>query len=115
MNSTAVLEQPLSSSFQLRQATRVTKKMASTKILITEDEGIVALDLQSTLEGMGYSVVAVASFGEEAIEKAEKTQPDLVLMDIMLAGDMDGVTAAEQIHDQLHIPVIFLTAYADDH
>lgn len=89
--------------------------MASTKILITEDEGIVALDLQSTLEGMGYSVVAVASSGEEAIEKAEKTQPDLVLMDIMLAGDMDGVTAAEQIHDQLHIPVIFLTAYADDH
>ena len=64
---------------------------------------------------MGYSVVAVSSSGEEAIEKAEKTQPDLVLMDIMLAGAMDGVEAAEQIHDQLHIPVIFLTAYADDH
>ena len=89
--------------------------MASTKILITEDEGIVALDLQTTLEGMGYSVVGVASSGEEAIEKAAETQPDLVLMDIMLAGDMDGVTAAAQIHDNLHIPVIFLTAYADDH
>ena len=115
MNSTAVLELRLSSSFQRRQAKGVTKQMASSRILITEDEGIVALDLQCTLEGMGYSVVAVASAGEEAIEKAEKTQPDLVLMDIVLAGAMDGVEAAEQIHDQLHIPVIFLTAYADDH
>ena len=91
----------------------MTKRMASTRILITEDEGIVALDLQSTLEGMGYSVVAVTSSGEEAIKKAEETQPDLVLMDIMLAGEMDGVTAAQHIHGHLHIPVIFLTAYAD--
>ncbi len=60
--------------------------MANSRILITEDEGIVALDLQSTLEGMGYSVVAVTSSGEEAIKEAEETQPDLVLMDIMLAG-----------------------------
>jgi signal transduction histidine kinase len=87
--------------------------MANSRILITEDEGIVALDLQSTLEGMGYTVVAVTSSGEEAIKAAEETQPDLVLMDIMLAGEMDGITAAEHIHGQFHIPVIFLTAYAD--
>ncbi len=88
--------------------------MVKARILIVEDEGIVALDLQSSLEGLGYDVLASVSSGEEAIEEAERTRPDLVLMDIMLEGDLDGVETAAQIHDRFYIPVIYLTAYADD-
>jgi signal transduction histidine kinase len=88
--------------------------MPKLKILVTEDEGIVALDLKNTLERLGYSVPVIASSGAEAIKAAEETHPDLVLMDINLVGDMDGIEAAEQIRDRFDIPVIFLTAFADD-
>lgn len=87
--------------------------MEKTQILVVEDESVVALDIQSRLTRLGYAVPAVASYGEEAIRKAEKMRPDLILMDIRLKGEMDGVMAAEQIRAHLDIPVVFLTAYAD--
>jgi PAS domain S-box-containing protein len=83
------------------------------KILIVEDEGIEALDLQQRLTNMGYTV-DVAVCGEEAIEKTGKMIPDLVLMDIMLPGKIDGVTASGEIRTRFDIPVVFLTAYADE-
>jgi|GEM_PF-354643 len=87
--------------------------MSRARILIVEDEGIIAQDIQSTLEKLGYEVPAIAVVGEEAIEKAAELQPDLVLMDIVLSGGMDGVEAATHIRERLHIPVIFLTAHSD--
>jgi len=84
------------------------------KILVVEDETIIARDLQSKLEGLGYSVSAVVPSGEEAVEKTGELMPDLVLMDIVLEGDMDGIEAAGLIKNRFNIPVIYLTAYADD-
>ncbi|MFC4158672.1 two-component system response regulator [Chitinimonas lacunae] len=84
-------------------------------ILIVEDEGIIALNLQQQLLSFGtYAVVAIAPTGEEAIELAQTTKPDLVLMDVHLAGEMDGIDAAQHIYDQLRIPIVFLSAYAED-
>ena len=88
--------------------------MGQTQILVVEDENIVAKDLQQTLRPLGYGVPMIASSGEEAIEKAAATRPDLVLMDIKLKGRLDGVAAAEEISDRLDIPVVYLTAYADE-
>ncbi|MFZ3166681.1 MAG: PAS domain S-box protein [Candidatus Methanoperedens sp.] len=88
--------------------------MPDVRILIVEDEGIEALSLQHSLISMGYTVTDIVSTGEEAVIKAEEMRPDLVLMDIMLQGEIDGVTAAEQIHVRFNIPVIFITAYADE-
>jgi len=87
--------------------------MTKVKILVVEDNKIVQMDIQNRLKDLGYLVPAVASSGKEAIGIAGEIQPDLVLMDIVLKGEMDGVTAAKYIHDQLHIPVIYLTAYSD--
>jgi CheY-like chemotaxis protein len=84
------------------------------KILIVEDEGIVALDLESRLRGMGYAVVGVADSGGEAIQKAIETRPDLVLMDIRLKGDVDGIEAAEVMRARFDVPVIYLTALVDE-
>ena len=83
------------------------------KILIVEDENIIALDIRSMLEDLGYMVSAIASSGEESIRKASKTKPDLVLMDIKLKGSLDGVSAGEEIYKQLQIPIVYLTAYSD--
>ena len=88
--------------------------MTKAQIMVVEDEGIVALNVENSLKGLGYEVLDVVASGEEAIEEAERTRPDLVLMDIMLEGDMDGVEAAEQIRERFNIPVIYLTAHADD-
>ncbi|MBD3883882.1 EAL domain-containing protein [Phormidium tenue FACHB-886] len=88
--------------------------MSQTKILVVEDEIIVATDIQTTLLSLGYDVLDIASTGEEAIQKAQELQPDLILMDIRLQGEIDGVQAAEQIAEQLSIAIIYLTAYADD-
>jgi PAS domain S-box-containing protein len=88
--------------------------MVKTCILLVEDENIVALELADTLQNLGYSVSAIASSGEQAITSAEETHPDLVLMDIRLKGHIDGIEAAEQIRARLDIPVVYLTAYADD-
>ena len=83
------------------------------KILIVEDEVIVALDLQSRLERLGYIVLDTFMSGEEACEKVLELQPDLVLMDIQLGGGMDGIETAKAIQAYLEIPVVFITAYAD--
>jgi PAS domain S-box-containing protein len=83
------------------------------KILVVEDEHIVAMDLMSRLRNLGYEVPDSASSGEEAIEKAGRTRPDLVLMDIFLNGEMDGIQAAGHIRSRYNIPIIYLTAYAD--
>jgi len=85
-----------------------------TKILVVEDEGIVALAIQKKLISLGYEVPAIATSGQQAILRAAETQPHLVLMDIILTGDMDGVEAAAQIRSALDIPVIYLTANSDD-
>ncbi len=88
--------------------------MANAQVLVVEDASIIAKDIQDMLRRLGYAVSAVASSGEEAVQKAAETHPDLVLMDIVLKGDMDGVEAAQQIRDRFHIPVVYLTAYADE-
>ncbi len=88
--------------------------MSNAKILIVEDEGIEALDLQRRLVGLGYPCPEMAASGAEAVAKAAQMSPDLVLMDIMLPGQIDGVTAAGQIRARFDIPVIYLTAYADE-
>jgi PAS domain S-box-containing protein len=87
--------------------------MTPARILITEDERIVAEDLRLTLEQLGYEVVGSVATGEEAVELVKKVVPDLILMDIFLAGTMDGIAAAETIRASSDIPVIFLTAFAD--
>jgi AmiR/NasT family two-component response regulator len=81
---------------------------------VVEDEVIVSADLQDQLLLLGYQVVGAAVSGEEAIEKARALGPDLVLMDIILKGAMDGIQAAAHIRDELHLPVIFLTANSND-
>jgi CheY-like chemotaxis protein len=88
--------------------------VANAKILIVEDEGIVAIDIKRRLKRLGYEVPAIASSGKEAIRQAIETQPDLVMMDIMLKGEMDGIQAAQHILDLLATPVVYLTAHADD-
>jgi PAS domain S-box-containing protein len=84
------------------------------KILIVEDENIVAKDIKGSLKGFGYEVVDIIGSGEEALRRSEELRPDLVLMDIMLKGKMNGIEVAQHIRDHIHIPVVFLTAYADE-
>lgn len=88
--------------------------MAKAKIMVVEDEAITAKDLQMTLQDLEYEVPAVVFTGEEAVQKAEEHKPDLVLMDIVLLNKMDGIAAAEQIRKKFDIPVVYLTAYADE-
>ena len=88
--------------------------MAAVKIMLVEDEVIVARDLQGRLEDLGYEVPAAVSSGEEAVGKAGETRPDVILMDIFLEGEMDGVEVAEQIRTRFDIPVIYLTAHSDE-
>jgi len=88
--------------------------MEETKILVVEDENIIALNIKKKLKSLGYAVPAIASTGEEAIKMTEITFPDLILMDVMLKGEMDGVQAVEEIHKKYDIPVIYLTAFSDD-
>lgn len=84
------------------------------RVLIVEDEGIVALALRDVLISLGYDAVGIAYSGPEAIEKAGQTSPDIILMDIHLKGDMDGIEATTKISALYDIPVIYLTAYSDD-
>ncbi len=88
--------------------------MEKAKIMIVEDEAITALDLKSRLKRAGYDVVATVSSGEDAIPAAAERRPDLVLMDIRLNGDMDGIAAAQTIRARYGTPVIYLTAHADE-
>ena len=88
--------------------------MSKTIILVVEDERIIAMDIQDRLRRWGYNVPEIAASGEEALEKAERIQPNLVLMDIKLQGDMDGIETAKKIQKLYNIPIIFVTAYADE-
>jgi DNA-binding response OmpR family regulator len=87
--------------------------MSPRKILIVEDEFIIALDLQNRLIQFGYEVPDLAFTGEEAIECCQRRHFDLILMDIVLRGKMDGIETAKLIRNQFNIPVIFLTAHTD--
>jgi CheY-like chemotaxis protein len=88
--------------------------MTEAKILVVEDENIVALEIKKRLQKLGYIVPSVASTGEDAISKVEGILPDLVLMDIMLKGEIDGIDAAGEIRKRFNIPVVYLTAYSDE-
>jgi two-component system, cell cycle sensor histidine kinase and response regulator CckA len=89
-------------------------KAGRDRVLIVEDEAIVAMEISDRLSAMGYDVIGPASTGKAAIELALSEQPDLVLMDVRLKGSMDGPEAATRIREQLDVPFVFLTAYADD-
>jgi PAS domain S-box-containing protein len=88
--------------------------MAKARIMVVEDDRIVARDIREQLGRIGHTVVAVTHSGEAAVDLAVAERPDLVLMDIRLDGGMDGIDAAQLIRAQCQIPVVFLTAYADD-
>ena len=88
--------------------------MSKINILVVEDESIVSKDIQYSLNKLGYNVVGAASSGDKALEIARTESPDLVLMDIMLKGTMNGIETAEIITAELAIPIVFLTAYADE-
>jgi hypothetical protein len=88
--------------------------MGRAKILIVEDESIVALNIQTRLEGLGYTVTAISPSGEGALQMVAQNCPDLVLMDIKLKGSIDGIEAAAQIRSHFQIPVVYLTAYTDE-
>ena len=87
--------------------------MSSPKIMVVEDEWLVAQGIQESLEDLGYEVIGLAATGEEALQSAALCQPDLVLMDILLKGDMDGIEVAERLRRDFAVPALFLTAYAD--
>lgn len=87
--------------------------MSKTRILVVEDESIVAKDIQKSLEKLGYEVPATASSAASAYEKLEQIRPDLVFLDIKLKGEEDGIHIAEHIKEKYNIPVIFLTSYVD--
>jgi two-component system sensor histidine kinase UhpB len=84
------------------------------RILIVEDEALVAEDIRKFLDELGYSVTSIASTGPEALKRAEKEKPDLVLMDIILQGDQNGIEVARRIRARLDIPIVFMTAYSDE-
>ncbi|HMQ79837.1 MAG TPA: PAS domain S-box protein [Ignavibacteria bacterium] len=84
------------------------------RIMVVEDEGIIAQDIKNCLEGLGYIVPDVVFTGREAISRAEELRPDLVLMDIVLKGDIDGIETAAEIRKKYNIPIVYLTAYEDD-
>jgi PAS domain S-box-containing protein len=84
------------------------------RILVVEDERIVAMDLAATLQELGYDVVGMATRGEDAVQRAHELQPELILMDVRLAGNLDGIQAAEIIHRSRDVPVVYLTAHSDN-
>ena len=84
--------------------------MTKARILIVEDEAIIAMELESQLQSLGYEITSIVDTGVKAIEKAKTDKPDLILMDIRIKGEMDGIDTAEAIRSQFGIPVIFSTA-----
>src|SRR5437763_9707070 len=83
------------------------------QILVVEDEGLIAEDIKRRLERFGYTVPAIATSGAEALQYARYTPFDLVLMDIQIKGEMDGIATAQALKDEFDLPVIYLTAHAD--
>ncbi len=88
--------------------------MSKPRILIVEDQTIIALDYKSRVEKMGYEVIDIVMSGEDALKKAREQKPDLILMDITLEGNIDGIQAAEELMKNDGISVIYLTAHAND-
>jgi two-component system, response regulator PdtaR len=88
--------------------------MEKIKILIVEDESILALGLKKKLENLGYSVTGMAASGKETFDKVSENKPDLIMMDIVIKGDIDGIETTAILNKTESIPVIYLTAYADD-
>ena len=88
--------------------------MNNINVLVVEDESIVSKDIQHSLKKLGYIVVGAAASGDKALELVKSENPDIVLMDIMLKGGMNGIEVAEIVKKEYNIPVIFLTAYADE-
>ena len=84
------------------------------KVLIVEDEMIIGAKISLTVEQMGYQVSGIIPRGEEAIVNVESNQPDIILMDINLSGELDGIETAKRIKEKYNIPIIYLTANADD-
>ena len=82
-------------------------------ILIVEDEGLIAADVQRKLQRLGYPAPSIAQSGVEALQRARSTPFDLVLMDIRLQGDLDGIATAQAMKDEFETPVIYMTAHAD--
>ncbi len=89
--------------------------MLKARILVVEDERLVALALEQCLKAIGHEVIGLVTNGREAIRLAGELEPDLVLMDIRLKGEVDGIEAAVRIHDSFKTPIVYLTAYSDDH
>ena len=90
-------------------------RMTTTKILVVEDESIVARDLINRLNRFGYAVLGTVASGEEALEEIGRSRPDLVLIDITLRGSIDGIETAARIREEFGLPVVYLTAHSDDH
>jgi len=88
--------------------------MSKFKILIVEDDALVAKDIKQTLQNFGYFVTSIVTSGKQALVKAEKDTPDLVLMDIVLNGKMNGIETAHKIHNRFDIPVIYITAHSGE-
>jgi PAS domain S-box-containing protein len=88
--------------------------MPNESILVVEDEKMLAEGIRSILESYGYKVASVATSGEEAVQKSELFDPDLVLMDVSLKGGMDGIEAADKIRNQFRIPVVYVTAFTNE-
>lgn len=84
------------------------------KVLIAEDDLVIAQDIRNTLEENGYSVVSMAATGKDAVKMTESEKPDLILMDINLRGKMNGIDAAEIIQKSNNVPIIFVTGLTDD-
>ncbi|TGK04593.1 response regulator [Leptospira selangorensis] len=87
--------------------------MKNLNVLLVEDEVIIAMLIRRELKKIGYNVIDLATSGEEAIQITKEDRPDLILMDITLAGEMDGITAASEIKKNWDIPIIFVTGYQD--
>lgn len=88
--------------------------MSGKKILVVEDEVMVAMTLEDTLEALGYEVAGTVDNGRDAVRLAAEKKPDLILMDIRIRGDIDGIETADKITQSMDIPVVFLTAHSDE-
>ena len=104
----------MKSEKKAQKASAGSLSLQNIRVLVVEDERIIALDLRHILENFGFEVCSVVSTGEESIHAATQAHPDVVLMDIKLRGDMSGIEAARKIHECLDIPVIYLTAFSDE-
>jgi PAS domain S-box-containing protein len=106
---------PVSEPFSSHErVVTVTASMAKARIMVVEDEGIIAEHIATSLRDMDYDICGMVTTGEDALKLAEETHPDLVLMDVVLQGEMDGIAAADAIRERFRIPIVYLTAYADD-